>query len=86
MERLSVLRRSNDGFLIAEEDLRLRGPGDMFGIRQSGSLEFRLADIYQDAKILRQADRAVEDLLRKKGGMTGDLGLSLPYMVDFAGI
>ncbi len=86
MERLSVLNRSNDGFLIAEEDLRLRGPGDMFGIRQSGSLEFKLADIYQDAEILQAAGEAVETFLREKGGFAGARELPIPYKVDFAGI
>ncbi len=55
MERLQVLNRSNDGFFISSEDMRLRGPGDLFGIRQSGQFEFRLGDIYQDAKILQEA-------------------------------
>lgn len=57
-ERLEVLNHSNDGFYIAEQDLKLRGPGDMFGIRQSGILNFRIADIYQDADMLMQADKA----------------------------
>ena len=63
MERLQVLNQSNDGFFIASEDLRLRGPGDLFGIRQSGILAFRLGDIYQDAAVLKQASEAAERLL-----------------------
>lgn len=55
-ERLDVLNHSNDGFYIAEQDLKLRGPGDMFGVRQSGILNFRIADIYQDADMLMAAD------------------------------
>ena len=54
-ERLQILASSNDGFHIAEEDLRLRGPGDIFGIRQSGALDFSIADIYQDKELLREA-------------------------------
>ncbi len=63
-ERLGVLEKSNDGFHIAEEDLRLRGPGDIFGIRQSGGPGFVLADIYTDADLLKKAaeyaDRRLE--------------------------
>jgi ATP-dependent DNA helicase RecG len=51
-ERLEVLHKSNDGFFIAEEDLRLRGPGDINGVRQSGDMQFILADIIQDYDIL----------------------------------
>ena len=61
-ERLSVLEKSNDGFLIAREDLRLRGPGDVFGIRQSGLMDFQIGDIFQDAPLLRQASEAAEQL------------------------
>lgn len=58
MERLSVIGNSNDGFYVAEQDLKMRGPGDFFGIRQSGMLDFQLADIYQDADILSAASKA----------------------------
>lgn len=61
-ERLNVLYQSNDGFHIANEDLRLRGPGDFFGIRQSGEVLFRLADIYSNADILKQAQEAIRYL------------------------
>ena len=54
-ERLEVLNHTNDGFEIAEQDLKMRGPGDFFGIRQSGDLSFRLADVYQDSRLLEAA-------------------------------
>lgn len=62
-KRLEVLNTSNDGFHIASEDLKLRGPGDLFGIRQSGILEFKLGDIFQDAAVLQQASEAAAGLL-----------------------
>lgn len=64
-ERLDVLYQSNDGFHIANEDLRLRGPGDFFGVRQSGEMIFHLADIYSDADILKQAQSALQYLERE---------------------
>ena len=57
--------KSNDGFYIAREDLKLRGPGDMFGVRQSGEFSFKVADIYQDADELEMASQDVEELLKK---------------------
>ena len=64
-KRLEVLNRSNDGFYIASEDLKMRGPGDLFGIRQSGILEFRIGDVFQDAKVLQMAGRAADEFLER---------------------
>lgn len=64
-ERLSILNKSNDGFFIANEDLKLRGPGDLFGIRQSGILDFKLGDVFQDAKTLQRANEAAGTLLKE---------------------
>lgn len=63
LERLDILNRSNDGFYIASEDLKLRGPGDIFGMRQSGDMEFKLADIFTDANILKSVSEEVNRLL-----------------------
>ena len=63
MERLKILNKSNDGFFIASEDLRLRGPGDVFGIRQSGELQFKIGDIFNDADVLKNASECVDDVL-----------------------
>ena len=54
-QRLDIIGKSNDGFYIAEQDLKLRGPGDFFGIRQSGDMSFTFADIYTDADMLKKA-------------------------------
>jgi ATP-dependent DNA helicase RecG len=63
-KRLEILNKSNDGFYIANEDLKLRGPGDFFGVRQSGMMDFVLADIYQNADLLKMANDAVNMLER----------------------
>ena len=64
-ERLEILNRSNDGFFIAGEDLRLRGPGDLFGIRQSGILDFKIADVFQDAEVLKIAGEEANKILKR---------------------
>lgn len=62
-ERLEIMHQSNDGFLIAKKDLELRGPGDFFGIRQSGMPEFKLANLLTDSKVLEQTQEAVKNLM-----------------------
>ena len=65
LARLKMLEKTSDGFEISKYDLKLRGPGDLFGVRQSGLLDFALADIYTDADTLQQANEAVGELLAK---------------------
>ena len=62
-DRLKVLEKSNDGFEIAGQDMKRRGPGDLFGFRQSGALYFQLGDIYNDSELLKQAEEDVTKLL-----------------------
>ncbi len=62
-KRLDIMNRSNDGFKIAEEDLRQRGPGELFGIRQSGELNFRIGDIYHDSNLLKSASMDADRIL-----------------------
>ncbi len=63
-ERLQILNHSNDGFEIAEEDLKLRGPGDIFGERQSGEAGYRVADIYRDREVMKAAKDSMDQLLK----------------------
>lgn len=62
--RLDILNKTNDGFVIADEDMKLRGPGDFFGIRQSGMLDFSIGDIYRDAQLLKEAAADAAELLQ----------------------
>lgn len=66
MERLEVLGTSNDGFYIAQQDLKLRGPGDFFGIRQSGDMDFSLADIYQDAPVIELVQQFLDEMPKEE--------------------
>lgn len=71
-KRLQILNQSNDGFYIAQEDLKLRGPGDLFGVKQSGVLEFGIADIFRDASVMKRASEAAGEILSL------DFNLELP--------
>lgn len=64
-ERLSIMEKSNDGFKIAEKDLELRGPGDFFGIRQSGLPEFKVANLLKDINILKLTQVAAKELMQE---------------------
>lgn len=84
-ERMTALCRHRDGFEIAEIDLKLRGPGDFFGTRQHGIPAFRIANLYEDQRLLTKASSAVEDLLNGKIQLTGteraelDAGLKMHF-------
>ena len=81
-ERLDILNKSNDGFFIASEDLKLRGPGDIFGLRQSGDMEFRLADIFTDANILKTVSEEVKKLLEEDGELSLEEHRELKMRLD----
>ncbi|MBQ8280844.1 MAG: ATP-dependent DNA helicase RecG, partial [Lachnospiraceae bacterium] len=84
-ERLDIVANSNDGFYIASQDMKLRGPGDFFGVRQSGDQQFTLADPLRDGLILSMAGEAVsglsdidiEKILEKRNNLVSSTG----YMV-----
>lgn len=89
-DRLNILNSSNDGFYIAGEDLKMRGPGDLFGIRQSGLMDFKIGDIYQDADLVKTAgeyaDRILaedKDLEKPEHKMLGEHIESMLNSVDF---
>ncbi|MBS1213020.1 MAG: ATP-dependent helicase RecG [Proteobacteria bacterium] len=63
-DRLGVLRASSDGFFIAEKDLELRGPGELLGVRQTGQVQFRIADLARDSGLLDEVKASAEMLLR----------------------
>lgn len=81
-ERLDILNHSNDGFEIARRDMQLRGPGDLFGVRQSGMIDFALADVCTDADILRQADQAVNRLLEEDRDLEQEENLPLKARLE----
>jgi ATP-dependent DNA helicase RecG len=64
-ERLDVICKTNDGFVIAEADLKLRGPGDIAGTRQSGAYEFKAANLVEDQAILKTARSIAEDIVTR---------------------
>ena len=84
MKRLQILNESNDGFYIAGQDLKLRGPGDMFGIRQSGDLHFQIGDIYQDAALLQKASEEADRLLAEDSGLQKPENRALLEFLDQA--
>ncbi len=82
VKRLEILTRTNDGFEIASEDLKLRGPGDIFGLRQSGLMDFALGDIYTDADILKEASEAAKKVLENDDELSQEENRELKKRVD----
>ena len=64
IKRMEIMTKYTDGFKIAEKDMELRGPGDIFGIRQHGLPEFKIANLYEDIEILKEAQKAAEDIIK----------------------
>ncbi len=85
MERLKILNESNDGFYIAGKDLALRGPGDLFGIRQSGDLQFALGDIYRDATVLQSASEWADRVLAEDAELAGEAYAALKRSLTLPG-
>lgn len=66
LERMRIMTKYNDGFKISEKDMELRGPGDIFGVRQHGLPEFKIANLYQDMDILKEVQKAAEDIVKNQ--------------------
>lgn len=65
-QRMEILAKSNDGFVISEKDLELRGPGDIFGVRQHGLPEFRIANLYRDMEVLKDVQKAAQYIMAEE--------------------
>ncbi len=72
-ERLAVLRDTNDGFVVAQRDLELRGPGELLGTRQTGLPDYRVANLVRDANLMPQVQVVAEELRRASSGRVGDI-------------
>lgn len=69
LQRMKIMEKTNDGFIISEEDLKLRGPGEFFGTRQHGLPDFRIANIYTDIHLLKEAQQAAIRMMSDKNGL-----------------
>ncbi|MBP7349286.1 MAG: ATP-dependent DNA helicase RecG [Butyrivibrio sp.] len=85
-KRLDIMNHSNDGFEIAEEDLKQRGPGDLFGIRQSGDLNFQIGDIYRDSDLIKAAATEADKILAKDPDLSEDENALLRDAVIMRGL
>ncbi len=81
-ERLKVLKETTDGFRIAEQDLRLRGPGDMVGVRQSGLLDFSIAQLPEDMELMMEARKEALRLLEEDPGLLRPEHAGLRFILE----
>ena len=73
-QRLKILTQTNDGFKVSEEDFKLRGGGDIFGVRQSGDMDFKLANIKNDYDLLLKAKSDAENFLKSDNDILKKVG------------
>ena len=81
-ERLSILEKTTDGFVIAEEDFKLRGSGDLFGTKQSGDMNFKIANLKEDYKILVEANKDAKDFWKKNDESLNDLKNKIIHTIE----
>ncbi len=82
IRRLRVMKETTDGFQIAEEDLKIRGPGELLGIRQSGPLRFKVADLTSDTVLIENARRDVEEIIEKDPGLLSPRNLTVRKVLE----
>lgn len=80
--RLKIMSKTSDGFVISEEDLKMRGPGDFFGARQHGLPKMKIADMSENIDILRQAQLCAEEILRRDEKLTAPENKGLRELID----
>ena len=81
-ERLSILEKTTDGFVIAEEDFKLRGSGDLFGTKQSGDMNFKIANLKEDYKILVEANKDAKDFWKKNDESLNELKNRIIHTIE----
>ena len=83
--RLATMETTNDGFQIADEDLKLRGPGDFFGLRQSGFIQYKIANMITDGSIIRQARKAAFTMVETDPDLCHDqhAGIKERFQLDY---
>jgi len=81
-QRMNIMTSTSNGFIIAEKDLEMRGPGDIYGTRQSGVLKFKLADIVLDSYILEQTRTAAQRLTEQDPGLILPQHQGLKYIMQ----
>lgn len=84
-QRLEILNSTNDGFIIAEKDLEFRGPGDLTGVRQSGVMDFKIADICRDALIFESAEKTVQKILHQDPLLNTEENQKLRQYIEVSG-
>ena len=81
-QRMEIMQKSNDGFVISEKDLELRGPGEFFGTRQHGIPEFKIANLFTDVPLLKEAQEASKELISRDVNLILEENLALKQKID----
>jgi len=81
-QRLSVLCKTSDGFKIADEDLKLRGPGDFFGAKQHGLPELKIADMMEDVEVLHETGNLAREILKNDSTLESEQNAGLKRAVE----